>query len=190
MNSKTPPRKPSAGARAPNLRSAKGQSRAPRNAAQYHAKPEKFKDTWDRVVAVVSKLRTEKTSLQQASKDLGISPRTVKRWAGSALQKQSSGKWSANKSDTLLRVLTIPTPQGIREIAVRGSRQATQLAEYWNAVRHYLQTGDASRLAKFQGKSIKDANGIQIPLPTDRKELNRLGSAGVLFFESLYARSV
>jgi hypothetical protein len=72
---------------------------------------------------------------------------------------------------------------------VRGSRQATQLAEYWNAVHRYLETGDASRLEKFRDKSIKDADGVQILLPTDRTELNRLGSAGVLSFESLYARS-
>ena len=55
--------------------------------------------------------------------------------------------------------------------------------------RLYLETGDASRLNKFRGKSIKDADGAQIPFLTDRAELNRLGSAGVLAFESLYARS-
>jgi hypothetical protein len=163
--------------------------KAPRTTAQYDAKPEKFKATWDRVVAVISKLRSEKTSLQKVSKELGVSPRTVKRWAGSSLQKQSSGKWSAKKSDTLLRVLRIPTPDGVREIAVRGSRQATTLAEYSNAVQLYLQTGDASRLEKFNGKFIKDANGNPTPLITNRILLNRLGSAGVLSFESLYARS-
>ena len=114
----------------------------------------------------------------------------MKRWAGSTLQKKNSWKWSAKKSDTLLRVLKVPTPEGVREIAVRGSRQATTLAEYLNAVQRYLQTGDSSRLAKFKGKFIKDANGIQTPLITDRRLINRLGSAGVLSFESLYARSV
>lgn len=53
----------------------------------------------------------------------------------------------------------------------------------------YLQTGDGSRLKTFQGKYIKDANGVNVPLPTDRAVLNRLGSAGVLSFESLYART-
>jgi hypothetical protein len=168
---------------------ATGMNVAPRTAAQYHAKPERFKGIWDRVVSVISKLRSEKTSLQKASHEQGISPRTVKRWAGSALQKRTSGKWAAKKSDRLLRVLMIPTSDGTREIGVRGSRQATLLAEYWNAIHKYLETGDASQLAKFQGKFIRDASGVQIPLPTDRAELNRLGSAGVLSFESLYARS-
>lgn len=76
-----------------------------------------------------------------------------------------------------------------REIAVRGSRQATLLGEYWNGVRKYLTTGDASGLKKFRGKKIRDTDGDQIPLITDLTELNRLGSAGVLSFESMYARS-
>jgi hypothetical protein len=172
-----------------SIRPSRKQAVAPRTATQYHAKPEKFKDMWDRVVNVVSKMRTEKASLQRAARELGVSPRTVKRWAGSALQKRGSGKWIAKNSDTLLRVLTIPASDGTRELAVRGSKQATLLAEYWNAVHRYLQTGDASRLRKFEGQFIKDANGEQIPLPTNRKDLNRLASAGVLSFESLYARS-
>jgi hypothetical protein len=141
------------------------------------------------MVSVVSKMRSEKLSLQKAAQDHGISPRTVKKWAGKALQKRANGKWVASKSDNLLRVLTIPTSDGTREVAVRGSKQATLLADYWNAVHRYLETGDASRLIKFRGKHIKDATGEQLPLPTDRAELNRLGSAGVLSFESLYARS-
>jgi hypothetical protein len=83
----------------------------------------------------------------------------------------------------------IPTPEGPREIAVRGSKQVTLLAEYWNALHRYLQTGDSVLLKTFRGKHIKDANGVDVPLPTDLPVLNRLGSAGVLSFESLYARS-
>lgn len=170
-------------------RPAKQSSRAPRTAKQYDAKPERFKDIWDRVVGVISKMRSERTSLQRASREAGISPHTVIRWGGPALQKRSNGRYAAKPNDRLLRVLMIPTPEGKREIAVRGSRQATQLAEYWNAVQKYLETGDASRLAAFRGKYIKDASGVLVLLPTDRAELNRLGSAGVLSFESLYARS-
>jgi hypothetical protein len=84
----------------------------------------------------------------------------------------------------------VPTSEGKREIAVRGSRQATLLAEYWNAVHRYLETGSgASRLAKFKDKYIKDSSGARVPFLTDPAELNRLGSAGVLSFENLYSRS-
>jgi hypothetical protein len=134
-------------------------------------------------------MRSEKISLTQASRDSGISPRTVTKWGKSALQKRKSGKYAVKKSDTLLRLVMIPTPEGPREIAVRGSKQVSLLGEYWNALHRYLQTGDASRLKDFQGKQIKDANGVDVPLMTDLSVLNRLGAAGVLSFESLYARS-
>jgi hypothetical protein len=162
---------------------------APRTEAQYLAKPEKFKDTWDRVLGVISKMRREKVSLSQASRDARISPRTVTRWGKTALQKRPNGKYAAKKSDSLLRLVMIPTPDGTRDIAVRGSKQVTLLAEYWNALHRYLQTGDSSQLKKFQGKHIRDANGVDIPLSVDLSALNRLGSAGVLSFESLYART-
>jgi hypothetical protein len=161
----------------------------PRTEAQYLARPEKFKDTWDRVLGVVSKMRREKISLAEASREAGISPRTVTRWGKTALQKRTNGKYAAKKSDSLLRLVMIPTPDGTRDIAVRGSKQVTLLAEYWNTLHRYLQTGDSSSLNKFHGKHIRDANGVDIPLSVDLSALNRLGSAGVLSFESLYART-
>jgi hypothetical protein len=168
---------------------AKTKPPAPRTEAQYLAKPEKFKDTWDRVLGVISKMRSDKVSLTQASRDAGISPRTVTKWGRSALRKRKNGKYAAKPSDKLLRMVMIPTPEGMREIAVRESKQVSLLAEYWNALHRYLQTGDATQLKTFQGKQITDANGVDVPLPTDLAVLNRLGSAGVLSFESLYART-
>lgn len=161
----------------------------PRTAAQYFAKPERFKSTYGRVIEAVSKMRSEKVSLSQASRAAGVSRRSVIRYGGPALRKRKNGKYAAKAKDNLLRVLMIPTDSGPGEIAVRGSQQASLLGQYWNAVHRYLQTGDASRLSQFEDKHIKDANGIEVPLPTDRAVLNRLGSAGVLSFESLYART-
>lgn len=63
------------------------------------------------------------------------------------------------------------------------------LGQYWDAVNKYIRTGDDSRLKKFAGKQIRDAKGEKVPLITNLKELNRLGSAGVLSFESLYLRA-
>jgi hypothetical protein len=95
----------------------------------------------------------------------------------------------AKASDRLLRVLVVPTREGLREIAVRDSRQATQIAKYENAIQRYLQTGDDLALRKFRRKYIIDANRKRIPFLTDLRELDRLGSAGVLSFESLYAKA-
>jgi hypothetical protein len=168
---------------------AKRKRAAPKTAAQYLAESQEIRDRWNRVVGVVTKMRNDKVSLQKAAREIGISPRTVARMSGKALQKGPNGRYSAKASDRLLRVLKIPTDSGTSEIGVRGSRKATQLSKYWEAVHVYLATGDDSSLRKFRGKYITDADGTKTPFLTDLDELDRLGSAGVLSFESLYARS-
>ena len=162
---------------------------APRTAKQFFARSPRSQETWNQVTHVVTKMRTDGVSLRQASREFGVDPRTVVRLGGSALRKQPNGRFAAKRSDRLLRILNIPAPEGLREIAVRDSRQATVLAEYSNAVQRYLQTGETSALAQFRSKTIKDASGEPVPLLTNLKQLDRLGSAGVLSFESLYARS-
>jgi hypothetical protein len=161
----------------------------PRTEAQYLAKPKTFQDSWERVIETISKMRNSKASLTQAAREARVSPRTVTKYGKSALRKGKSGKYVVKKTDNLLRVLSIPTVDGPRTIAVRGSKQASVLGEYWNAVHRYLQTGDTSRLKAFHGQKIKDASGVEIPLLVDPAALNRLGSAGVLSFESIYART-
>ena len=80
----------------------------------------------------------------------------------------------------------IPTPHGPKEIEVRGLREASRLGRYWVAIHKYYETGDTS-VQKFSGESIMAIDGTKYPLLTDLEVLNRLGSAGVLSFESLYA---
>ena len=160
----------------------------PRTAEQYFAKPPRLQELWNRITHVIAKMRAGKVSLHQASQEFGVDPRTVIKRGGSALKKSAKGRYEAKKSDRLLRVLVVPTHDGTREIAVRGSRSASLLGEYWSAAHKYLQTGDASGLKKFRGQKTWDINGKQIPFITDPAELKRLGSAGVFSFESMYAR--
>ena len=181
-------KQPTVGKKRRSSRPAKARHPAPRTAEQYSALPERTQDIWNRVAHVVSKMRADGLSLRQASREFELDPRTVLRWGGPALRKRRNGRYAAKASDRLLRLLMVPTHKGPREIAVRDSRQASQLAEYWDAVHKYLETGAASALRKFRGKRITEASGTQVPLLTDVVELDRLGSAGVLSFESLYAR--
>jgi DNA-binding CsgD family transcriptional regulator len=132
-------------------------------------------------------MRSEGISLSRAAREQGISPSTVKRHAKSALRK-TRGRYKARASDRMLRVLVLPTSDGLAEIASRDSRSATIAGEYWNAVQTFLQTGDDTELRRFRGVSIVDADGKAVPLLADLDELERLGAAGVLSFESLYAR--
>jgi hypothetical protein len=134
-------------------------------------------------------MKAENLTLTQASREVGVSRNTVIRWAGSALKKLASGRYTAKQRDNLLRMVMIPTPEGTREIGVRGSRQASVLGAYFAAVQKYLSTGDASGVSKFRDRQIKDASGATLPLITDLRVLKDLAHAGLLSFESLYRRS-
>jgi hypothetical protein len=167
----------------------KARTNAPRTLAEYNSKSPRYQDRWNRITHVVSRMRADRVSLRQASREFGLSSQTVIRLGGSALRKRTNGQYVARASDRMLRVLVIPTAKGLQEVAVKDSRHASELGKYWDAIQNYLETGDSERLRKFGPKQIKDATGIQIPLIADLAELDRLGSAGVLSFESLYARA-
>jgi hypothetical protein len=161
----------------------------PKTERQYFSKSEQFQETWDAVGHVISKMRANKVSLRTAAKEFDVDPEVVIRLGKSALRKRSNGRYVPKKSDSLLRVLSVLTPDGTKQVAIRDSRQASLLGSYWSAVQRYIQTGDPSALQKFQKAKITDASRKRFPLITDIDELNRLGSAGVLSFESLYGRS-
>jgi hypothetical protein len=132
-------------------------------------------------------MRSDRVSLREASREFDLDPSVLTRLGKSALRKRKNGKYLAKPADKLLRILVIPTPEGTREVAIGNSEQASLLGQYWDAVQRYLQTGDDSALRKFKGKKITDASGKRHPFITDLSQLDALGSAGVLSFESLYA---
>ena len=162
---------------------------APHTAQEFFAKSEAFQDKWIRITEAVSKMRASGVSLTQASGDVKLTPHTVLRWGRTALRKGPNGRYVAKASDRLLRVMVVLTDGGKREIALRDSGQASLIAEHWNAADRYLATGNAAAIRRLKNKSIKDATGTQHLLLTDLAELDRLENAGVLSFESIYART-
>ena len=164
-------------------------SKARLNAKKAFARTIKAQDRSNTIARVISKMRADGISLQKAARQFSVDPRTVIRHGRSAVRKLANGRWVSRPDDRISRVLLVPTSNGLSEISVRDSRQASQLGKYWDSVQRYLETGNSSGLQKFIGKSITNANGQQIPLLTDLDELDRQGSAGVLSFESVYARS-
>jgi hypothetical protein len=177
-----------AGQKRRSSRSARNEFVPPRTVEEFFALSERDQERWRNVGQTVTEVRTG-ASLTQASRKFSLDSRTVRRLAPSALHKRTNGRWVARAHDSLLRVLVIPTRKGLSEIGVRDSHHATLLGEYWNAVERYLLTGESSAFRRFQGKHIVDASGERVPLLTDLHELDRLGSAGVLSFESIYARA-
>ncbi|MEP7352782.1 MAG: hypothetical protein ABI824_06080 [Acidobacteriota bacterium] len=133
-------------------------------------------------------MRKTGATLRQASLRAGVSPRTVQRWAGDSLKRQDNGRYAISRKDRLVRELKLPTPTGTIDVAVRGSREASQIGKYWDTLQRYFRTGNKAGLEQFRGVHVTDVNGQQIPLLTDFEVLDRLGSAGVVSFESIYAR--
>jgi hypothetical protein len=93
-------------------------------------------------------------SISRAARENGVTPRTIKRYAGGALvQDRPGGRIRATKSDRLVRYLQIPGPNGPIEISVRGSKAASEVARYKAAVNRFLG-GDRNALADWHGKKI------------------------------------
>jgi hypothetical protein len=159
----------------------------PQSLKDFLVMPKSSQEIWDAIGQATTEVRLGAT-LTQASRKFGIDRRLVSRLGKPAFRKLSNGRWAAKKSDRLLRVLPLPSREGLIDIGVGDSRQATVIGKYWNAVDLYINTGDDSGLHAFQGKHIIDADGKSVLLMTDVRELDRLGSAGNLSFESLYAR--
>lgn len=138
-----------------------------------------------RALDAVSRMRTDGLSLKAAAKEVGTTVNAVKRHAGPALQRQGGGRYAATASDRLVRTLNFPTETGITGLDIRDSRSARRVAAYWNAVKTYLETGDASGLRQFQGRYIR-VNKRAYVFITDTRTLNRLADAGELSFDDIY----
>ena len=160
--------------------------RPPRTAEELFVRPRKFQDQWNRVVQVPSEMRAHGLSLPQASRQFGVSAKTVLRLAGSAFSKKR-GRYKVKPMDRLLRVLPIPGEKGLREIVLRDSREASLIGHYWSALDRALGPAqDATAFRKLPRKTVKDDKGRRFRLLTNLVELKRQASAGVLHFESLY----
>ena len=141
----------------------------------------------NRALHALSLMRREKISLAEASRLEHIKPATLLRHVGSAIrQDKSGGRYRATKSDRLRRDVQIPTVLGEKTISVSGSKAATEIAEYQNAVARYLRKGDASKLKRFRGKNVGIGKN-KVELITDPAVLSSLALAGTLQFDQLYA---
>jgi len=135
----------------------------------------------DRALHALAETRLLGVSLSRAARDNGVTVRTIKHYLGSALkQGRPGGRIRATKSDRFVRYLQFPTPEGPKEIAVRGSKDASELAQYLVSLKEFLR-GDRTALAKFRGKKI---SGIE--LITDERLLIDLAEEEEFHIDSLY----
>jgi len=139
-----------------------------------------------RALEVLSLMRTEKLSLSRAARVAGTSPRTVIQYVGKALGKSNGRRYNAKPFDRLKRTLNFITESGVIAVDTRSSKTATRIAKYFAAVDRCLNDGNIEGLRAFEGESIV-VGKIRYPFVTNLGILTRLGNAGVIEVEGIYA---
>jgi hypothetical protein len=139
------------------------------------------KDAYDRVLEVLSIQRRDEVSMTRAAHEAETSIRTVRKYAGEVLERDTSGRYRVKSGDRLVRPMRITSTDGTVEASVRGSAVASLNARHANAVKQYLNTGDTSVLTPFEGRRV--AGRV---LETDPDRLDELARRGFLDWLSIY----
>jgi hypothetical protein len=108
------------------------------------------------------------------------------KYARSAVVHPRGQPYKALGYDQLTREMRFLTPKGVSALPIRSSASASRIGEYWNAVHRYLDKGQNDELRKFRRKAVT-VRGKRHPFVTDEALLDRLGNAGQVRFEDLYA---
>jgi hypothetical protein len=140
---------------------------------------------YQRGLAALARLRTERTSLTEAAREEGLTLEEAKEHVGRAIRKRR-GRWRAKPWDRLEREMRFLDGKGLIAVTVRDSRSAQRIGRYMNAVDEFLRQGDPSVLDEFRGRSFQSF-GETYDFITDPVVLKRLGKAGEAQFEQLYA---
>ena len=139
----------------------------------------------ERALEVLQLMRSKGFSLTRATREAHTTPKTARKNVGRVLIRSKSGRYATTTSDRLTRHVWFLTKKGKVEVAVRGSRPASRVAQHSAAVHQFLKTGDSGPLDAFQGQAIRSRNKTYFFL-TDSEALERLANAGEVSFERLY----
>lgn len=110
------------------------------------------------------------TSFSKATKMVGLSPTTAKKYLGNSISKKN-GKLVPKKTDNLLREVRIYENGKEVLIQVRGSNNAKKVAQYHSAIGQRIDKNDKTALESFQGLVIKDNAGRYHKLETDIEKI-------------------
>ena len=144
-------------------------------------------DTQRRVFDAMSdKRRHPKDSLTAITRRNGTTIRTVRRYAGPALEIRG-GRIDVKPTDRIARHLQMLTPSGLQSVVVRNSRDATRISKHHHAVRRALLTFgyDTGALKRFAGKSLR-TGGKTYEFAADYATIVRFARAGEVGFLDIY----
>ena len=150
-----------------------------RNEADFVKLPRTARQERRRALRALADIRKDGVTAEQAALRNETSVEAIRFWSGGALL--SAG--GVTRADRLWRPMEVidATTHSKVPVDVRGSRVASRIGTYWDAVDHYRETGDTGPLVEFRGVRI---GGIE--LETDPDVIDRLTLLGVLSFETIY----
>lgn len=134
-----------------------------------------------RAIEAINLARRKNLTIRTAARETGVGIPTIHRYASSAITKDAFGRLVPTSADRLRRRIRVVGPEGEMFVDTRGSRRASMVGEYWNAVRNYLLTGDEVPLQRFRGQRV-----ARVELETDPDVIDELARRGEVSFEDLY----
>lgn len=136
----------------------------------------------ERALDALAHMRQRRLSLSAAARKAGTTPNTVMKWVGGELAEKSGGRRVVTASDRLARQMRLISTEGVIDVEVRSSRQASLIGRHMNAVKTLLVTGDDEPLRAFEGEKVA---GHQ--LETDPEVIEELARVHELSFEDIYS---
>jgi hypothetical protein len=167
-----------------SLSQARGHARATDLADQGEAQP--FKRSSPLETAL--KLIKQGVSQREAAKQVGVSPETLRRFQRLNTTSVNVGRrWII--SDRRPVTVVMATRGKMRDVTVTHDA-STDISRHWIAINVFLETNDASHLAAFVGKGLRDGAGAFHPFETRPNVLRKLDSVGELSFVDIYRQTV
>ena len=120
-------------------------------------------------LSVLNKIRRG-GSLSSVIDEIGISKNNLLKHLGNNI-KIKKNQIKVSKSDRIPREMII-SEEGIEDsIIIKNLRDASIIGRYQNAKRHFLETGDSSKLKKFEKIKLKDIDGTIHKLETSPNKI-------------------
>ena len=143
-------------------------------------------DTYNRTIHFLH-LRRQGRTVREAEREAGTDARTAYQRLGRAGFRRSKRGFVPKARDDLERELRFLFPDRTEFVTFVGSARAATVGRYWEAIRKYVERGDATALLKFRGRSIIDAQGRRLRFVTDLNVIRSLARTGqVGGFNSIY----
>jgi hypothetical protein len=134
------------------------------------------------------KLMKQGVSQKEAARQASVSAETLRRFQKTNTTSHREGhRWTI--SDSRPVAFRMATRGKIRSVVVPHDA-SSDISLHWIAINLFLETNDASHLAAFVGKGLRDTSGAFHPFETRPNVLRKLDSVGELSFVDIYRQTV